>query len=470
MPASRDRSDAADGPHPALANEARRLEPSKGEHVGELLGAKVRGSFLASGPDECLRSFLFVAEPLSGLQNDCSPHNLETRYRIFAFRTNSCRMREFSSSKQETGLIRNVQLLRALAAIAVVFSHAMLGLQMPVSLGVFGVDIFFVISGFIISYIVSVDASQFELKRIIRIVPFYWTATLAVFLVSSFWPSLVQQRFAGWLTLATSLFFIPHDRADGSTYPILLLGWTLNYEMYFYGIVAVSMRISRQWATLIAAASILTIMTVTDVIAPKSPAEAFYGDPIVVEFLYGILIFYAFGRYSAKQETRRPSGLSFACCVVAIIAACILLPVNQYFYRNIAGYDLIRLRFLFLGVPAAVLVASAVMLERRFSIAVRSRKLLMLGDASYVIYLTHLYLIFAVLRLVFKGAYHGPQIAQWLLVFLFVLASIPVAIVVHLRFEQPVISALRRRFLHRPPPIGFVTPATREAAPGMSVV
>ena len=73
-------------------------------------------------------------------------------------------------------MIYNLQLLRALAALAVVYFHVTseAGLGLPVNIGAHGVDVFFVISGFIIAYIGARSPDGFLLRRLIRIVPFYW--------------------------------------------------------------------------------------------------------------------------------------------------------------------------------------------------------------------------------------------------------------------------------------------------------
>lgn len=126
--------------------------------------------------------------------------------------------------------IGNIQILRAFAASCVVFLHSTLppGLPMPsyakFGYGQFGVDLFFVISGYIISSIATRDPRDFELKRIIRIVPFYWAATVAAFFVALFFPRLVHHTFADWRSLVTSLLFIPQLRPNGSFEPTLYVG------------------------------------------------------------------------------------------------------------------------------------------------------------------------------------------------------------------------------------------------------
>jgi len=359
--------------------------------------------------------------------------------------------------RQRGGLINNVQFLRAFAAIAVVFLHSTSGggLILPISYGHFGVDIFFVISGFIISYIADADPTQFLRKRIIRIVPFYWSATICVFLIAHTFPALVRTAPTDLRTLISSLLFIPYD-ALNHTNPFmygrqtLLLGWTLNYEMYFYAVLAMSLWISRRWASMISAVAILTIMAAVNAAGVKLLPGAFYGNYIVVEFVYGILIFQAFRYIPWIQKRADKLDAGFMACAILCAASFIFLLSR---HQPDTGQG----RFITAGLPAIVFVGCAIIFEKRYAIAVRNAWLLMLGEASYVLYLTHLYVISGALRLVFKGAQHWPPAAQWGLVLIFIGASIAAAIVIHIFFERPIISALRKRFLHRPPPAIFVS-------------
>jgi exopolysaccharide production protein ExoZ len=104
--------------------------------------------------------------------------------------------------------------------------------------GNFGVDIFFVISGFIMFYTLKRDhysAREFLLRRILRIVPVYWLMTLAFIPIIYAFPSPFASRF-DWdiSSLALSLLFIPHQNPSGlGEYPLLTVGWSLNFEMFF---------------------------------------------------------------------------------------------------------------------------------------------------------------------------------------------------------------------------------------------
>jgi len=350
-----------------------------------------------------------------------------------------------STGKQ--GLIHNIQLLRFVAALSVAFLHASdeSGLRLPVSFGGFGVDIFFVISGFIIAYITFHNPGHFWMKRLIRIVPFYWTATLGIFVVALLAPSVLHHTRADPVWLAFSLFFIPHDSPNG-VHPLLGLGWTLNYEMYFYAIFAVALFLSRARAAYLSAAAILIVLAVIQFIAPASPAEAFYGNPIVLEFVWGILVFELFRRVSWMTAPSR-RGAGFGLVLIVITLAPIWLPIQEV-YR----IDPLRLTA---GVAAAIVVASFLVLEKRYGIAARNSFVLLVGEASYVLYLIHPYVMFGVLRLIVGPAQNLPVWSGWLLAALLLAAATGTAIAIHLWFEVPAMNWLRRKLIGEPRPAIF---------------
>src|SRR5208282_6798554 len=109
-------------------------------------------------------------------------------------------------------MIYNLHLLRVAAALAVVYCHiaSKAGLDLPLAFGTFGVDVFFVVSGFIIAYIGTKSPHAFFLRRVIRIVPFYWCASLFVFGIAWLFPRLLRQTTANVPHILYSLFFIPH--------------------------------------------------------------------------------------------------------------------------------------------------------------------------------------------------------------------------------------------------------------------
>ena len=132
--------------------------------------------------------------------------------------------------------IDSIQVLRFFAAFSVMMVH------LPVfEFGIWGVDIFFVISGFIMMYVTENNEKFFLLKRIFRIVPLYWILTLGVFALAIFVPDVLNNTTANIVHLIKSLFFIPFDKNGTGHFPILFLGWTLNFEVIFYFLFSLSL-------------------------------------------------------------------------------------------------------------------------------------------------------------------------------------------------------------------------------------
>ena len=124
-------------------------------------------------------------------------------------------------------MLRNLHLLRAIAALAVVYFHTTseAGLNLSVNIGSHGVDLFFVISGFIITYIGTHSPDRFLLRRVVRIVPFYWTATMVVFSTAAAAPPILHSTRVDYVQLLCSLFFIPRETSYAGMVPTLVLGW-----------------------------------------------------------------------------------------------------------------------------------------------------------------------------------------------------------------------------------------------------
>jgi exopolysaccharide production protein ExoZ len=182
--------------------------------------------------------------------------------------------------------LSSIHYLRALAAVAVVESHATRGL-----LGQAGVDVFFVISGFIMWTITSRETAPriFFQRRLIRIVPLYWTATL----IMAFHQKVAVDA------VVKSLYFIPFFGEKGQIWPVLVPGWTLNYEMFFYVLVGATLLLPRriQLACLIVGLCSLSLSH-PFVVWLRDPVLLTYTNPLVLEFLAGILI--AEGRFRTQ--------------------------------------------------------------------------------------------------------------------------------------------------------------------------
>ncbi|HLY79167.1 MAG TPA: acyltransferase, partial [Caulobacteraceae bacterium] len=132
-----------------------------------------------------------------------------------------------------------LQALRGFAALSVVAYHAFQWIDDRFWVGAAGVDVFFVISGFIIWTVGSGEEASpgvFVWRRLTRVAPAYWLATGAVIALATLWPTLLRQVTLSPAHVALSLAFIQHIDPRGLPFPVLPPGWSLNYEAVFYGL------------------------------------------------------------------------------------------------------------------------------------------------------------------------------------------------------------------------------------------
>jgi peptidoglycan/LPS O-acetylase OafA/YrhL len=338
-------------------------------------------------------------------------------------------------------MLRNLHLLRAVAALAVVYYHTTseAGLNLSINVGSHGVDVFFVISGFIIAYMGARSPDRFLTRRLIRIVPFYWTATLAVFGAAILVPHFLHSTRADYVQLLCSLLFIPRE-THAEMVPTLVLGWSLNYEMYFYVMFAAALVIARRRAPLVCSLEIVAVAVLIRLSGVTHPGVQFYARPLVFEFIYGVCAYYLFVAAERRMSWfgRRPGG-RWALWGAALGAA-LSIGIEEAH----EGFGLPR--FLAAGVPAFVLVLAAVLLERIYRVTTQSKTVFIAGESSYILYLIHPYVIYGVLRTTISGRVLPLPTAIGLVIAL-LLVSMVAAIAIHEWFEKPVLARLRRTVL-----------------------
>lgn len=337
-----------------------------------------------------------------------------------------------------------IQALRGIAALLVVAYHAVLlwtakftgsNAELWVN-GSAGVDVFFVISGLVMVLSAgrlasSADAGLVFLRhRVMRIVPFYWLMTTAKIAAMLAMPQLVMRTQLSWAYVLGSYALLPVHDANGDFKPVLPVGWTLTYEMFFYLLLALALCL-RQPILRVAGPVLGVAYLVAALRQPSWPEAADFANPIVLEFLYGVMIALAL-----RGGRRLPMGiaaLSLACGTALIVT----VPAVSSLVRPFAW-----------GLPAAMMVAGAVALEpvlaRRLP-----RWLLACGDGSYAIYLTHGFVVpvvgIAVLRL---GASGGASLAA--VVAASLAASAAVGWAAHVVLERPMLALFRRQPLPAP--------------------
>jgi peptidoglycan/LPS O-acetylase OafA/YrhL len=337
-------------------------------------------------------------------------------------------------------MLFNLHLLRVIAALGVVYFHTTseAGLRLDWDVGSRGVDVFFVISGFIIAYIGTTKPEQFFRRRLIRVVPFYWAATLVVFAAVTVAPHVFRTTTSSVPHLVTSLVFIPHE-LKGEMQPTLLLGWSLNFEMFFYVLFALALRISQKWSPLVCVGWIVAFVVTIHAAARGNSLMDFYARPFVLEFCFGIGVFYLFSWCSARKASLVQIGGLKWLLLLILVGNLVALAVFEEYYRDEIP------RYLAAGIPSFFIVASALLLERLYGVTTNNRLVYLLGESSYIIYLVHPYIVFTVLRVVVKdsSALSSPILAVLIAVLLALTSAIAIAI--HLWFEKPVMAFLRTR-------------------------
>ncbi len=342
----------------------------------------------------------------------------------------------------------SIQILRAVAAFGVMSTHLWWDLVAPNSIfGTFGVDLFFVISGFIMVYVSEslfgqkTSPATFFVRRVVRIVPLYWMITLAILIGGH---SLGLAADTTWLNVTGSFLFFPTTHPDGGTGPVLLVGWTLNYEMFFYVVFAIATLLSRKIAVIAVTMFFLVVVIVPRLF--RIPLDnlfgAFWCNPMVFEFAFGMWIALIF-----REGLRISRWVSYV-----LIAAGLALLILTYFYNFFGFSDFATLgRVTGWGGSAAIIVAAVVLADVKPATSPIWMGLAFLGDASYALYLVHTLIpnfLFWVPWLI------EPAGHAWLDAAILASAAVGLAIIVHLTFERPVTAFLHRKtepFLARLP-------------------
>jgi exopolysaccharide production protein ExoZ len=297
-------------------------------------------------------------------------------------------------SKLENKLF-SVQISRGFAATMVVFAHASahpLG-EAPVwtwVAGRIGITLFFVISGFIMVKVTGPDGFnpvRFMRHRLLRIVPLYWTITLLSAVAAVVAPSLFHKTIFDPLHLGASLFFVPMLRPGnpGMIEPFVKLGWTLNYEMFFYFVFATLFALRSRARGLVLALIFIALVTIGQVFEPNQTQIKFYTSYDLVAFLVGCAL-------GIAHQEGRLDGLSVG--AARLLGVFSLLAIPLVFWQSTTKEPRLDRQFVLIGLSAGILVAGLT-LEARAALA-RNRVLLFIGDASYSLYLAHMFAVGAV--------------------------------------------------------------------------
>jgi exopolysaccharide production protein ExoZ len=297
--------------------------------------------------------------------------------------------------------IRSIQSLRMLAALMVVFLHSLSVLfnaARTVHPHIFrledtlngGVDIFFVISGFIITfsasqYLGARESLRFIKKRFIRINPVYYIATLLILAVTLHWMEKNHVVLSSAAILKSILLLPVADRTQSPNY-ILPPAWTLGFEWLFYLFFALAILLRTRNKQLFLITLCTILVGLGYILDSPDFRIRFLTNPIILEFLLGVIIYWYYSR-------RTPPAFVAAILLVAGVTAYLYQAFKADIYLGNAAWIYDRSlsfeRFLFRGIPAAFIFFGCVFLERKgFGLSLWNNRLVnFLGDASYSIYL-----------------------------------------------------------------------------------
>jgi exopolysaccharide production protein ExoZ len=346
--------------------------------------------------------------------------------------------------------IDSIQILRGIAALSVAIGHVQRNAitvaatnhrefnPILLDLTEAGVDLFFVISGFVMVYAsrelfgTSGGGLVFLSRRIARIVPLYWAMTTVFLVAVLVSPSLIPVGRPGLAEILTSYSFIPYYRADSSwMHPIYSVGWTLNYEMFFYCIFGCVIALPVKRALTVLTAVFCGLVVIGAICRPAPGILFFWSRPIILEFVMGAWIGYA---CLAEFRVTNRTAVMLASAGIAGFALQVITGVYAHgSWRPIVW-----------GVPAATIIGAAALFNWNIAARGACRPLVLLGTASYALYLVHpmgvhaMHLLWGKLGLAAR--------ASETVYFFVTLAPLPLlAIAIYLWFEKPVTKTLQRR-------------------------
>lgn len=347
--------------------------------------------------------------------------------------------------------LNNIQLLRALAASFVVLYHSCIestsvctatgmGCVYEFWMGGLGVPLFFMISGFIMvvtswdHFTVSQASWDFLKRRLLRIVPLYWLVTTIAVIGVWFVPAMLNVAVLDPAYVASSYLFWPVERVNGLVRPIANLGWTLNLEMMFYAVFSVALLFGRRRGLEYCIFFLLALVTfqVSGIFkidgAFASVPLNFWGDPIILNFIFGMLI------GAAYRKGIKISGYETVIMLgAALILGLATIDVKHWFADLAEDAVMNRLYY----VPSLLVLFAAAALGPQLSgKSAITRIGLLIGDASYSLYLIHPFVLRVFTKLWTKAV--GTHLPVWCFTLLCVAGALAAGLLLYGIFERPM--------------------------------
>lgn len=327
----------------------------------------------------------------------------------------------------------SLQVLRAITALLILTEHVRF-----MGNGLFGVDIFFCLSGFMLMLSTEEPKKHFFIRRLIRLLPLYYLMTIVTFIVGTLLPNMFELTDATVPNLIKSLCFIPFNIGNGAIQPLVRVGWTLNCEVFFTILFAIGMRISenlrlnRNWRFVLPCALQLMICLIASVFPDTNVVLQFYGNPVMLNFLFGIAGFYI-AKFFYHWQEKESIGKGYAFFILFFI---VLLFFGLMLSRNQVAHETFA-RVLYWEVPALMLVLAFFLIGLALHMP---KPLVYFGNISFSFYLLHYYPTMFFDRYVFDFKYVTlPAVTGVLLA---IVCSIFLAYISYTLIEQKLTKAL----------------------------
>jgi exopolysaccharide production protein ExoZ len=333
-----------------------------------------------------------------------------------------------------------IQVLRGVACILVALMHITVTFseiyQLPFFWDIFkfggsGVDIFFVLSGFVITYsnrqylTKATNIGNFLKKRAIRIFPIYWIIISFLLLLQLLLPSFYRTHFQinPANLVSTYLLFPNHEMING-------VSWSLSNELFFYilfGLAIVIPQKKYSFLLLLLYFIVLLLLPLMSIAATRGNDFAgLFIFPMNIEFLLGIAVVLLVDKFPQKWTTAvLLTGTGF------FILSAVFSNNGLFFLNN--GYN----RVLMFGFPAFLIILALVKYESTVTINV-NKLFMQLGDASYSIYLFHLPIVVAFFKIMAKLPVTSYLLLTFFSCILF-FAICFIGIIIYNKIERPLI-------------------------------
>lgn len=347
-----------------------------------------------------------------------------------------------SSAPAPGKTLLSIQVLRGFAAAAVAIYHTRIILLKPeyggydlfgtvASRGWLGVNFFFVLSGFIIVFAHARDigrpalAPRYLWRRFVRVYPIYWIFTLVY--VGAALAGMGYPDF-GWdarnLIASATLLMV-----DPAPLPPLQVAWTLFYEVFFY-LFFLALILNRRFGTILFAAWMALVLFCSLGLGMTEMGPFHMWN---IHFALGMAAYWAFRRLEARWTW--PLLIAGVAAVAVLLATGVASPHMVDAQHDPTGLMLVAIAF-------AVLLAGITLWERD-RVWRPAKPLLLLGDASYAVYLVHSPVLSFIAHA--HAKLPGPPLPPVPLFFVAAILSIVAGVMAHLVVEKPLLRLLRMR-------------------------